>query len=113
MRMLKGKFDMQDFLEQISVIQQLGIAEDILQKMPMFGLQIPEGANIDDGELIKIKAMISSMTIDERRVPERFIETSWNRCAGRSGQGTPPRCPLLREPHPSRRPRLRSQKKPR
>ena len=77
MRMLKGKFDMQDFLDQISVIQQLGSLKDILQKMPMFGLQIPEGANIDDGELIKIKAMISSMTLDERRVPERFIETSW------------------------------------
>ena len=77
MRMLKGKFDMQDFLEQISVIQQLGALKDILAKMPMFGMQLPEGANIDDGELIKIKAMISSMTMTERRQPELFIETSW------------------------------------
>lgn len=77
MRMLKGKFDMQDFLEQISVIQQMGSLKDILAKMPLFGAQIPEGANIDDGELVKIKAMISSMTIDERRTPERFVETSW------------------------------------
>jgi signal recognition particle subunit SRP54 len=77
MRMLKGKFDMQDFLEQISVIQQLGSLKDILQKMPLFGAQLPEGANIDDSELIKIKAMISSMSLDERRNPERFIETSW------------------------------------
>jgi signal recognition particle subunit SRP54 len=77
MRMLKGKFDMQDFLEQISVIQQMGSLKDILQKMPLFGMQIPEGANIDDKELIKIKAMISSMTLHERRYPERFIETSW------------------------------------
>ena len=77
MRMLKGKFDMQDFLEQISVIQQLGSLKDILAKMPMFGMQLPEGANIDDGELVKIKAMISSMSLDERRNPERFIETSW------------------------------------
>jgi len=77
MRMLKGKFDMQDFLEQISVIQQLGSLKDILAKMPMFGMQLPEGANIDDGELIKIKAMISSMTMTERRQPELFIETSW------------------------------------
>jgi signal recognition particle subunit SRP54 len=45
--------------------------------MPMFGMQIPEGANIDDKELVKIKAMISSMSLDERRNPERFIETSW------------------------------------
>ncbi|HPH26826.1 MAG TPA: signal recognition particle protein [Pseudomonadota bacterium] len=77
MRMLKGKFDMQDFLEQISVIQQMGSLKDIIQKMPMFGMQIPEGANIDDKELVKIKAMISSMSLDERRNPERFIETSW------------------------------------
>ncbi len=77
MRMLKGKFDMQDFLEQISVIQQMGSLKDILQKMPLFGMQIPEGANIDDKELVKIKAMISSMTLHERRYPERFIETSW------------------------------------
>jgi signal recognition particle subunit SRP54 len=77
MRMLKGKFDMQDFLEQISVIQQLGSLKDILAKMPMFGMQLPEGANIDDNELVKIKAMISSMTMLERRQPELFIETSW------------------------------------
>jgi signal recognition particle subunit SRP54 len=77
MRMLKGKFDMQDFLEQISVIQQMGSLKDILQKMPLFGMQLPEGANIDDSELIKIKAMINSMTLHERRYPERFIETSW------------------------------------
>jgi signal recognition particle subunit SRP54 len=77
MRMLKGKFDMQDFLEQIGVIQQLGSLKDILQKMPLFGAQLPEGASIDDSELVKIKAMISSMSVDERRNPERFIETSW------------------------------------
>ena len=77
MRMLKGKFDMQDFLEQIRMIQQMGSLKDIIQKMPMFGMQIPEGANIDDKELVKIKAMISSMSLDERRNPERFIETSW------------------------------------
>ncbi len=64
MRMLKGKFDMQDFLEQIGVIQQLGSLKDILQKMPLFGAQLPEGASIDDSELIKIKAMISSMSLD-------------------------------------------------
>src|SRR5438132_2129191 len=77
LRMLKGKFDMQDFLEQISIIQQLGSLKDILQKMPLFGAQLPEGATIDDGELVKIKAMISSMSLDERRTPERFLVTSW------------------------------------
>jgi signal recognition particle subunit SRP54 len=76
-RMLKGKFDMQDFLEQISMIQQMGPLKDLIEKMPFIGNQLPAGVNIDDRELIKIKAMISSMTTKERRTPELFIETSW------------------------------------
>ena len=38
---------------------------------------MPEGAKIDDRELDRIKAVISSMTEDERRHPERFVVTSW------------------------------------
>jgi signal recognition particle subunit SRP54 len=38
---------------------------------------IPEGATVDDRELDRIKAMISSMTEDERRHPDRFVITSW------------------------------------
>ncbi|MCS6912900.1 MAG: signal recognition particle receptor subunit alpha [Myxococcales bacterium] len=77
LRMLKGKFDMQDFLDQIGIIQQMGSLKDLLEKMPFIGAQLPPGAQIDDRELVRIKAMISSMTADERRHPERFIETSW------------------------------------
>jgi hypothetical protein len=32
---------------------------------------------VDDRELVRIGSMISSMTDDERRHPERFIVTSW------------------------------------
>jgi signal recognition particle subunit SRP54 len=38
---------------------------------------MPEGAEVDDRELVRIGAMISSMTDDERRHPERFVVTSW------------------------------------
>ena len=38
---------------------------------------MPEGAKIDDRELVRIKAIISSMTDDERRHPERFVFSSW------------------------------------
>jgi signal recognition particle subunit SRP54 len=76
-RMLKGKFDMQDFLEQIGVIQQMGSLKDLLEKMPFIGMQLPPGAQVDDKELVRIKAMISSMTADERRKPDLFLETSW------------------------------------
>jgi signal recognition particle subunit SRP54 len=77
LRMLKGKFDMQDFLEQISVIQKMGSLKDIFEKMPFFGGQLPEGVSLDDKELIRIQAMINSMTVAERKHPELFVVTSW------------------------------------
>ena len=85
-RMLKGKFDMQDFLEQIRIIQKMGSLRDLFEKMPFFGGGLPENVNLDDRELKKIEAMINSMTIDERRHPERFVVTSWEEITGQKGQ---------------------------
>jgi signal recognition particle subunit SRP54 len=76
-RMLKGKFDMQDFLEQIRVIQKMGSLKDLFEKMPFFPGGLPDGVNLDDKELVKIEAMISSMTVAERKHPELFVVTSW------------------------------------
>jgi signal recognition particle subunit SRP54 len=76
-RMLKGKFDMNDFLEQIGVLKKMGSLSEMIEKIPGVADAMPEGAKIDDRELIKIGAMISSMTEDERQHPDRFIITSW------------------------------------
>jgi signal recognition particle subunit SRP54 len=76
-RMLKGKFDMNDFFEQIGVLQKMGSLSEMVDKIPGAADAMPEGAKIDDRELVKIGSMISSMTEDERRHPERFIITSW------------------------------------
>src|SRR5262249_29269075 len=84
-RMLKGKFDMQDFLDQIKVIQKLGSLKDLFEKMPFFSGGLPEGVNLDDKELVKIEAMISSMTLDERRYPEKFVVTSWEMITSNQG----------------------------
>jgi signal recognition particle subunit SRP54 len=77
MRMLKGKFDMNDFLDQIGILQKMGSLRDLIEKIPGVADAIPEGVNIDDRELVRIKAIISSMTADERRHPDRFIVSSW------------------------------------
>jgi signal recognition particle subunit SRP54 len=76
-RMLKGKFDMNDFLEQIAVLKKMGPLKDMVEKIPGIADAIPEGTQISDDELVRIGSMISSMTDDERRHPERFIVTSW------------------------------------
>ncbi len=77
LRMLKGKFDMQDFLEQIKLIQKMGSLKDLFEKLPFFGGGLPEGVNLDDRELTKIEAMISSMTREERTNPQVFVATTW------------------------------------
>jgi len=76
-RMLKGKFDMNDYLEQIGVLQKMGPLKDMVEKIPGMADHIPEGAQISDDQLVRIKSIISSMTNDEKRHPERFIVTSW------------------------------------
>jgi signal recognition particle subunit SRP54 len=85
-RMLKGKFDMQDFLEQIRLIQKMGSLKDLFEKLPFFGGQLPEGVNLDDRELTKIEAMINSMTVEERTNPQVFVTTSWEEFTSTAGR---------------------------
>jgi len=76
-RMLKGDFDFTDFLEQIRMIKKMGSLTDLLEMMP-FGNALPEGVSVDDNELVRIEAMIQSMTPQERRTPD-LIKTQVTR----------------------------------
>ncbi len=75
MRMLEGKFTLDDFLEQIRMIQKMGSLKDLVGKMPGMDAMLPEGAmaNLDDRELVKIEAIISSFTKLERRDPYALV----------------------------------------
>jgi len=88
MRMLKGKFDMQDFLDQIRMIQKMGSLKDLFDKLPFFKGGLPDEVNLDDRELVKIEAMINSMTKQERKNPTVFVTTSWEEITANSGKKT-------------------------
>jgi signal recognition particle subunit SRP54 len=68
---------MNDYLEQIGVLQKMGPLKDMVDKIPGMADHIPEGAQVSDDQLVRIKSIISSMTLDEKTHPERFIVTSW------------------------------------
>ena len=78
-KMLGGNFTMDDFVAQIKTIQKMGSMKDLMDKMPlgqMFGGSVPDDVlekATDDGELVKIEAIISSMTRVERTDPEVFL----------------------------------------
>ncbi len=67
MRMLKGKFDMNDFLEQIGVLKKMGPLKDMMDKIPGMADAIPEGAQVDDRELVRIG--VHDLLDDRRRAP--------------------------------------------
>ena len=71
-RLLSGKFTFDDFLEQISMLQQMGPLQDMMEKLPFFADSMPEGFQVDEGELHRIKAMVNSMTKAERTTPQLF-----------------------------------------
>ncbi len=74
-RMLAGKFTFDDFLEQITMLQQMGPLQDMFEKLPFFQDSVPDGFNVDERELDKIKAIVNSMTKAERAKPQLFADT--------------------------------------
>ncbi|MBN2724435.1 MAG: signal recognition particle protein [Deltaproteobacteria bacterium] len=73
-RMLQGKFDMADFLEQITMIQKMGSLKDLMEKMPFFPDGLPQDISLDDKELVRIQSMIKSMTNEERKNPDIMFD---------------------------------------
>jgi signal recognition particle subunit SRP54 len=74
--MLSGEFTLDDFLEQVNMISQMGSLKDLVDKLPLGGMLpggLPEGVNLDDKELVRIKAIIQSMTRYEKADPYVLI----------------------------------------
>lgn len=64
-KFLKGKFDLEDFLHQLHTIKKMGSVSKLLALVPGAGK-----IDVDDRELVRIEAIIQSMTIEERRNPD-------------------------------------------
>ncbi|MBU2644254.1 signal recognition particle protein [bacterium] len=65
----KNSFTLSDFQDQLKQIRKMGSLSDLLGMIPGMGSKIPSGASVDEGALIKIDAIISSMTEKEREKP--------------------------------------------
>jgi signal recognition particle subunit SRP54 len=90
-RMMEGDFTLDDFLEQISMIQQMGSLKDLVDKLPLGGILpdgLPDGVNLDDGELVRIRAIIQSMTRSERVDPYTLVREPRRAVRIAKGSGT-------------------------
>ena len=64
----KAEFDLEDFKTQLLHIRKMGSLEEILGMIPGLGRMMKRGkVQADEGQLVKIEAIINSMTAEERR----------------------------------------------
>lgn len=73
-RLMEGKFDFNDFLGMMGSIQKMGPIKDILSKTPLMS-QIPDDQldQVNDRELVRISAMVHSMTKKEKENPDLLL----------------------------------------
>ena len=70
-KLLKESFTLEDFREQLQQIKKMGSIEQILSMIPGVGrLKLPKDLQASENDLVKIEAIINSMTHEERGSPE-------------------------------------------
>ena len=85
-RMLKGNFNLEDFLDQLQKIKKMGPLTQLLDMIPGLGAQMRQAkAQISDDDYKRIEAIIYSMTPDERRNPDVIGRRRTARIAKGSG----------------------------
>ncbi|MBR6139205.1 MAG: signal recognition particle protein [Prevotella sp.] len=83
-KIMKNKFDFNDFLGQIQQIKKMGNLKDLAAMIPGVGKAIKD-VDIDDDAFKGIEAIIQSMTPKERSNPEILNTSRRNRIAKGSG----------------------------
>lgn len=84
-KIMKNKFDFDDFLSQIKQIRRMGDMKSLLAMLPGVGKALKD-VDIDDKALNKVEAIIFSMTPKERSNPEILNISRKKRIAKGSGQ---------------------------
>ncbi len=84
----KGKFNFNDFLEQMESMKKLGSMKSIMAMIPGMGAMAKQIGDMDlenSTEMKQIRALISSMTPKERENPELLNNTRKRRLAAGAG----------------------------
>ncbi len=78
-------FDLNDFLDQMEQMKNMGPIDQIMEMMPGIGGKQLKNLKVDENEIKKIEALIKSMTEEERTKPEIISSGRRKRIASGSG----------------------------
>ncbi|MFN3979711.1 MAG: signal recognition particle protein [Caldilinea sp.] len=85
-RLVEGQFDFEDFLDQLKQVKRLGPITDILGMIPGMNRMVKDiDPMLAQDSLKKTEAIISSMTVQERRYPDILNASRRRRIAAGSG----------------------------
>ncbi len=84
-KMLGASFDMNDFLEQLQMIKNMGPLDQLMKMIPGASAAMKDKSP-DPDELVRVEAVISSMTMQERKKPGIVNSSRKRRIAMGSGR---------------------------
>ncbi len=84
-KLMKSRFTLQDYLEQMRSLKNMGSMEDILGMVPGLDAKALKGAKIDEKAMARTEAIILSMTEKERNNPSILNASRKRRIAAGSG----------------------------
>lgn len=79
------QFTFDDFLDQLQQMKNMGPLSSILEMIPGMSSSKLKGMEVDDKELVKVEAIIRSMTKKERQSPDMINGSRRKRIAAGSG----------------------------
>ena len=71
-KILKNSFDLNDFKNQLSQMKKMGPMNELLGLMPGVNSKMLKNINMDERQLGWTEAIINSMTIEERQLPDKI-----------------------------------------
>lgn len=83
-RLQENKFDMNDLLDQFRQIKKMGPLKNVLSMLPGMEKQLRD-VDIDDRQMLRIEAVITSMTKKERAKPDIINASRRKRIAAGAG----------------------------
>ena len=84
-KLMKNKFDLEDFLQQLRQMKNMGPLSQIVGMIPGIDSKALKNANIDDNQLNRTEAIILSMTPGERQNPSIINASRKQRIANGCG----------------------------
>ena len=89
-RLVKGEFNLEDFLKQLQQLKKMGPLTQLLEMMPGMGKLTKDlQPDVTDKQMRRIEAIINSMTAEERRDPRLLNGSRKRRVAKGCGATVP------------------------